>query len=91
MLGHFQLGRYEEAAGAAYKAVQTNPAHSISYMLLAASLAKIGHIEQAKAAAARVLQLQPSFSCSGHFSGVNCAPELAAALREALGDAGLPD
>ena len=90
MLGHFQRGRYEEAAGAAYKAVQSNPAHSISYMLLAAALAKMGRIEQAKAAAARVLQLQPSFRFRRHFSGVNCAPELAVALSEPLQNAGLP-
>ena len=50
-----------EAAKAAYKAVQRNPAHSISYMLLAASLAKLGRLEEAKAAAARVLELQPAF------------------------------
>src|ERR1700730_5925633 len=35
-LGHFHRGRYEEAAKAAYKGIQCNPAHSISYMLLAA-------------------------------------------------------
>jgi TolB-like protein len=91
MLGHFQLGRYEEAADAAYKAVQSNPAHSISYMLLAASLARLGRIEQAKAAAARVLQLQPSFRYSRHLFGVNCARGLAAALGEALRGLGLPE
>jgi hypothetical protein len=33
MLGHFQYRRYEEAAAAAYKAVQSNPAHSINYVV----------------------------------------------------------
>ncbi len=91
ILGHFHRGRYEEAATVAYKAVQSNPAHSISYMLLAASLAKLGRIEQAKAAAAKVLQLQPAFRYARHFSGVDCAPELAASLGEALRDTGLPE
>jgi tetratricopeptide (TPR) repeat protein len=86
ILGHFLRGRYEAAAMAAYKAVQLNPAHSISSTLLAAA-AKLGRIEQAKAAAARVLELQPAFRYSRQFSGVDCAPALAEALR----DAGLPE
>ena len=45
-LGHFCRGSYEEAAKAAHKAVQLNPGHSISYMLLAASLAKLGRLKR---------------------------------------------
>jgi TolB-like protein len=89
-LGHFQRGRYEDAANAAYKAVQSNPGHSINYMLLAAPLAKLGRREEANATAARVLELQPEFQYSRQFSGVNCAPALAASLGEALHAAGLP-
>jgi TolB-like protein/Tfp pilus assembly protein PilF len=88
-LGHFHCGRYEAAANASHKAVQSNPAHSISYMLLAASLAKLGRLEEAKAAAARVLELQPAFRYSRQFFGVDCAPALAASLSEALRDTGL--
>jgi TolB-like protein len=90
-LGHFHRGRYEEAANAAYKAVQSNPAHSISYMLLAAPLAKLGRLEDAAAAAARVLELQPAFRYSRQFAGVACAPTLAASLGEALRGIGLPE
>jgi TolB-like protein/Tfp pilus assembly protein PilF len=90
-LGHFHRGRYEEAAKAAYKAVQSNPAHSISYTLLAAPLVKLGRVEEAKAAAARVMKLQPAFRYSRQFSGANCAPALAASLSEALRATGLPD
>jgi len=39
-------GRYQEPAAAAYKAVQSNPADSISYMLLAAPLAKLGRLDE---------------------------------------------
>jgi tetratricopeptide (TPR) repeat protein len=90
-LGHFHRGRYEQAVSAAHKALQSNLAHSISYMLLAASLAKLGQIEEAKTSAAAVLKLQPSFRYSRQFTGVDCAPELAAALSEALRAAGLPE
>jgi adenylate cyclase len=90
-LGHFQRGRYDEAATAAYKAVQSNPGHSINYVLLAAPLVKLGRFDEAKAAAARVLELQPAFRYGRQFSGVDCAPALAASLSEALHIAGLPE
>jgi adenylate cyclase len=90
-LGHFHRGRYQEAADSAYKAVQANPGHSISRMLLAGSLAKLGRMDEAKAAAAHVLERQSSFRYSKQFSGVNCAPDLAASLGEALKASGLPE
>jgi TolB-like protein len=89
-LGHFHRGRYEEAAHAARKAVQANPAHSISHMLLAATLAKLGRLGETRAAAARVLELQPGFRYGRQFAGVDCAPALAASLSEALRTARLP-
>jgi tetratricopeptide (TPR) repeat protein len=90
-LGHFYRDHYEEAANAARKAVHLNPAHSISYMLLAASLVKLGRLEEAKSAAARVLELQPAFRYGKQFAGVDCAPELAASLGDALRAVGLPE
>jgi TolB-like protein len=90
-LGHFQSGRYEEAAKAARKAVQFNPAHSISFMLLVAPLVKLGQLQEARAAAMDVLRLQPAFRYRRQFAGVDCAPALAAALGEALHAAGLPE
>jgi len=53
-MGHLVRGRYEEACRAAYKSVQANPAHSITYVQLAAALAKLGRLDEARAAAARV-------------------------------------
>ena len=91
MLGHFQRIQYDEAAAAAYKAIQSNPAHSINYVLLAAALAKLGRLEEAKTAAARVLELHPGFRYSRQFSGVDCAAALAASLGAALRAAGLPE
>jgi tetratricopeptide (TPR) repeat protein len=89
-MSHLLRGRYEEACGAAYKSVQANPAHSITYVQLAAALAKLDRLDEARAAAARVLELQPAFRYSRQFAGVNCAPALAEALGDALRIAGLP-
>ncbi|KAA1176626.1 transcriptional regulator [Rhizobium tropici] len=90
-MSHLLRGRYEDSCRAAYKSVQANPAHSITYVQLAAALAKLGRFEEAMAAAARVLELQPSFRYGRQFAGVNCAPELASTLGSALRDAGLPE
>jgi TolB-like protein len=90
-MSHLLRGRYEEACRAAYKSVQANPAHSITYVQLAAALANLGRLDEARAAAARVMELQPAFRYSRQFAGVNCAPALADALGRALQQAGLPE
>jgi TolB-like protein len=90
-MSHLLRGRYDEACRAAYKSVQANPAHSITYVQLAAALAKLGRLEEARAAAARVLELHPTFRSSRQFAGVNCAPALAESLGDALRAAGLPE
>ncbi|MBY5447509.1 transcriptional regulator [Rhizobium leguminosarum] len=90
-MSYLLCGRYEDGCRAAYKSVQANPAHSITHVQLAAALAKLGRMDEAREAAARVLQLQPSFRFGRQFAGVNCAPALALALGGALRDAGLPE
>jgi TolB-like protein len=90
-LGHFNRGHYAEAASAAYKSNLANPAHSITWVQLAASLAALGRMEEARAAAACVLELQPNFRISGQLAGVDCAPELASKLSKALRASGLPE
>ncbi|SFJ87026.1 TolB amino-terminal domain-containing protein [Bosea sp. OK403] len=90
-MSHLLRNRYHEACRAAYRSVQANPAHSITYVQLAAALAKLGRMDEAKAAAARVLELHPTFRYSRQFAGVNCAPALAEALGDALRAAGLAE
>jgi TolB-like protein/tetratricopeptide (TPR) repeat protein len=90
-MSHFLRGRYDQACRAAQRAVQANPAHSITYVQLAAALAKLGRLEEARAAAATVLELHPTFRYNRQFAGVNCAPELATSLGDALRAAGLPE
>ncbi|KQW40692.1 hypothetical protein ASC76_00405 [Rhizobacter sp. Root404] len=77
------------ATEAATRAIQADPAHSISYMLQAAALAKIGKVIEARKAAATVMKLQPNFRYGQQLSGVDCEPTLASALGPALGTAGL--
>jgi TolB-like protein len=90
-LGHFQQGRYEESAASARKAVQSTPRFSVCHMALAAALAKLGRLDEAKAAAQRVLELQPAFRYREQLAGVGCVPALAAPFGEALRAAGLPE
>ena len=59
-------------------------------MKLTAALAKLGRMSEARAAAARVLELQPGFRYGLQFAGVNCAPRLAQVLGEAISYVGLP-
>ncbi|MGH6726899.1 MAG: adenylate/guanylate cyclase domain-containing protein [Pseudolabrys sp.] len=87
----FHRGQYEEAAADARKSVQNSPAFSIPYVALAAPLARLNRLEEARAAAARVLELQPVFRYSRFLASVNCEPILAAALSEALRASGLPE
>ena len=68
-----------------------NPAHSITYVQLAAALTRLGRFDEARAAAAKVLELQPSFRYSRQFAGVDCAPALAASMGDALRTVGLPE
>ena len=90
-LAHFLMANYEPAAEAARRAVQFNPGFGSSYMLLAASLMKLGRQEEAEAAVARLMEREPAFRLSRQFQGVDCVPPLAAALVAALGGTGIPE
>ncbi|MGA9429660.1 MAG: adenylate/guanylate cyclase domain-containing protein [Xanthobacteraceae bacterium] len=89
--GRFHLGQYEDAVAAARKAVQASPGFSIAYVAFAAPLVKIGSLAEAKSAATKLLELQPTFRFSRHFAELAVAPELATALGDALRLAGLPN
>jgi adenylate cyclase len=88
---HFQRGRYEEAADAARKAIQATPGFSVCHMALAAPLAKLGRLEEARAVGARVSELQPNFRCGTQLRNVGAVPSFAADFGEALRAAGLPE
>jgi len=90
-LAHFKLGHFDAALGAATRAIQANPAHSVSYALFAGACVACGRLGDARKAAATALSLQPNFRYGQQLSGVNCEPGLAATLSWAFGAAGLPN
>ena len=90
-LAHFQRRRYEEAASAARKGIQCNPAFSICYMALAAALAAMGKHNEAKATVARLLAIQPGFTIARHCAGVDAVAALSEPLSDVLRKAGLPE
>jgi adenylate cyclase len=89
-LGHFINRRYEDAAIAARRAIQSNPGFSLPPMLLAASLAGLGRIAEANVAASRVLELLPNFTIGRFCAGFAIPAALAVPLSEACQAAGLP-
>ena len=89
-LSRLARGEYEAAAEAAQKVFQANPYWSSAHFLLAATRAKLGQLDAAKAAAERVLELQPGFTISGTCAAFDIHPSVATPLTEALNLAGLP-
>jgi Flp pilus assembly protein TadD len=90
-IGNFQLGRYEQAANAARKAIQA-PGFSFSYALLAASLARLGRPAEAKAAVAQLCELQQTnSSINRQCTAAGMIPAVLEPLTGALRTAGLPD
>jgi hypothetical protein len=58
--------------------------------MLAATHARLGRLDAARTAGARVLELQPGFTISGTCAAFDIHASLAAPLSEALRAAGLP-
>jgi len=90
-LGHLARGEDEAAAKAAHRTFQANPYWSSAHFLLAATHARLGRLDAARSAAARVLELQPGFSISGTCAAFDIHPSIAEPLTEALRLAGLPE
>jgi tetratricopeptide (TPR) repeat protein len=89
-VAHFLRGRYDQAAHAARRAAQLVPSVSIPHGLLAASLAKLGRIEEARTAALRLLALDPSFSAGKVCAALGFPTALAEPITDAWLTAGLP-
>ncbi|MGL3107074.1 adenylate/guanylate cyclase domain-containing protein [Bradyrhizobium sp. BR 1432] len=89
---HFFLGRYDEAASWAARALQDSPAYQPGLRIAAASNAMAGRLEQAHRAMARLRQLNPALRVSNLKDLV--APWRAEDLsryEEGLRRAGLPE
>ncbi len=89
-IAHFLRGSYDEAEHAARRAVQSNPSFSVSHSLLAAALARLERIEEAKAEALQVLALHPSFSAARFCAVAGIPVALAESLADAWSASGLP-
>jgi adenylate cyclase len=59
---HFILGQYEEAIAEFRKALHRAPHSQFSHLILAAIYSELGREEDARAAAAEVLRINPTFS-----------------------------
>ncbi|WP_244494074.1 tetratricopeptide repeat protein [Mesorhizobium sp. Root172] len=88
--GNFLNGRHEQAIAAGRRAVELNPGFSILHGWLAAPLARLGRIEEAKASAARLLSLDPRFTIGRWSAAVGLAPGIIDDVSDAMRTAGLP-
>jgi adenylate cyclase len=88
-LAHISLDRFAEAVELAQKAIRRNPDFSTTYRCLAAALAHLGRTQEAGAAAARLLELEPAFRVSQWVA--RAANWRAQSYIEGLRKAGLPE
>jgi hypothetical protein len=79
-MSHLLHGRYEKAClqpTSPFKPIRHTASPMRSWP---AALARLGRLDEARAAAARALELLPAFRYSSQFAGVNYAPALAGVL-----------
>jgi TolB-like protein len=82
-IAHFVTGRFEEAAAAGSRAIQANPRFSPPYWMRAAALSNLGRIDDAKAVAQQLLDVQPQFT----IASITAAPFANREILDALGNA----
>ena len=90
-IAHLAAGRFEEAAAACNKACQSNPHFSFPVVLQTAALSGLGRVNEAKALARRVLELQSPFSVAEFVRSHTGRAEIWNPIGEALRQAGLPE
>ena len=81
------LGRFDEAAAAARKAIRQNPPYPVTYRFVAIALAHLRREPEAREAAAGLLKLEPSFRISEWPAG-RWLPQI---YNDGLRKAGLPE
>ncbi len=89
-IAHFFAGDFVESANAASRASAANPRFSVPRCLRTAALARLGRLDEARAMAAVLLELQPGFTISGLIAGKSTTPQRLGIWAEALDQAGLP-
>jgi len=84
-----ELRRFDEAIIAGKKALRQNTSFSVTYLCLASAFAHLGRGAEVREAAARLLELDPTFTTSGWIA--RGWPTSAELLIEGLRKAGLPE
>jgi adenylate cyclase len=87
-LTFIELGRFDEAIVAGRKAQRHNPSLPVAYRCLASAFAHLGRDAEAREAAMRVLELDPTFTISPLIAGGLARAKL---FIEGLRKAGLPE
>jgi TolB-like protein len=88
---YFFTANFSEAVSAASRASMASPRFSVPRYLHIASLVRLNRMEEAKAIADVLLEVQPGFTVTGLASGNITTPERMKMLTNALRMAGLPD
>ena len=91
---HYGAGRYEEAVDWAKQSVRLNPDAFIVHRALAASNAQLGRIDEARAALAEVLRLDPNLTLEKvkrQTAAVGWDPDVIEPYIAGLRKAGLPE
>lgn len=88
--GNFLSGRHEQAVAAGRRAVELNPGFSILHGWLAAPLARLGRLDEARASAARLMSLDPHFAIGRWSAAVGLAADVLDEVADAMRTAGLP-
>ena len=86
---HYQAGNYNEAVKYTHNVVQQRPEHFGAHRQLCASLAQAGRMEEARATADRLKQLQPNFSLAWVSENLPLTPEAMKHYLDGFRKAGL--
>ena len=88
---YFFTGHFNEVVTHSNLAIHANPGFSVPHAFLVAGNVNLGHLDAARMAAGRLLEIAPSWTI-GSFVGMKfMRPQLMDAFAEALRQAGLPD
>jgi adenylate cyclase len=92
-LAHYATENYEEAVKWAKMSLSENWAYTATHRFLAAALAALGRLDEARDAASNLMTLEPSFRLQVYEKSRQpfAHPDIAARLLEHLRKAGLPD
>jgi adenylate cyclase len=93
-LAHFVAERYEEALQWDQRSIQQGPSLLFAHLLMAATHAHLGQLDEARSALVEVQRVSPGYSLSGlrlFFSAVDSDPEFSSRFEGGLRKAGLPE